>query len=64
MQLQIDVHGELCCGLRLLLGCVFAANAFEATFLLVTELLLSSFLALVAVFFFKSCTSAFALTSQ
>ena len=58
MQLEIDVDGDFCCGLRLLLCCVFAANAFEATFDLVTELFVSSFLALVAVFFIKSCALA------
>ena len=42
MQLEIDVNGDLCSGLRLLLCCVFAANAFEATFDLVTELMVSS----------------------
>ena len=52
MQLEIDVDGDLCCDLKLLFCCVFAANAFEATFDLVTELLVSSVLALVAVFFF------------
>ena len=52
MQLKIDVDGEHCCCLRLLLCCVFAANAFEETFFLVTGLLLSSVLALVAVIFF------------
>ena len=30
MQLEIDVDGDLCCGLGLLFCCVFAANAFEA----------------------------------
>ena len=59
IQLEIDVNGELCCVSRLLLCCVFAENAFEANFILVTELLLSSFLVLVAVFFLKSCALAF-----
>ena len=69
MQLEIGGDGELCCGLTLLLCCVFAANAFEATFDLVTDqklllillscLLVSSVLALNAVFFIKSCASAF-----
>ena len=58
MQLEIDVDGEFCCGLRLRLCCVFTANALEVTFDLVTELLVSSVLALVAVFFIKLCVSA------
>ena len=64
MQLEIDVNGDHCCGLRLLLCCVFAANAFEATFDLVTELMVSSVLALVAVFFIKSCGSAFSFNQS
>ena len=64
MQLEIDVDGELCCGLRLLLCCVFAANAFDATFDFVTELMVSSVFALVAVFFIKSCASAFSFNKS
>ena len=64
MQLVFDVDVELCCGLRLLLCCVFAANAFKATFVLVTELLVSSIFALVAVFFFKLCASAYSFNQS
>ena len=64
MLLEIDVDGELCCCLRFLLCCVFAANAFEATSVLVTELFVSSVLALVAVFFPELCASAFSFNQS
>ena len=57
-KLEIEVDGELCCSARKLLWCVFGANAFESTFVLVSNLLVSSVLDLVAVFFIKSCDSA------
>ena len=64
MQLEIDVNGDLCCGLRLLFCFVFAANAVEATFDLVSELVVSSVFALVEVFFIKSCASAFSFNQS
>ena len=64
MQLEIDVDGERCCGLKLLLCCVFAANASETTVVFVTELLLSSVLALVPLSFIKSCASAFSFSQS
>ena len=64
MQQEIGGDEELCCGLTLLLCCVFAANAFEATFDLVTELLVCSVLALNAVFFIKLCASAFSFNQS
>ena len=59
MQQEVDVDEEICYGLPLILCCVFATNAFEAYFDLVTEWLVSSVLALVAVLFVKLSTSAF-----
>ena len=43
---------------------MFVANAFEANSFLVTELLVSSVLALVAVFLFISCASAFSFNQS
>ena len=63
IQLEIVVDGELCCGLRLLLCCIFAANAFDATFDFVTGLMVSSVLALVSVFV-KSCAFYFNQSSK
>ena len=64
MQLETDGDGELCCGFTLFLCSVFAANAFETIFDLATELLVSSVLALNAVFFIKSCALAFSFNQS
>ena len=60
----VDVDEELCCGLRLLLCCVFAANASDAIFDFVTGLMVSSVLVLFAVFFIKPCASAFSVNQS
>ena len=59
MQLEIGGDREFCCGLTILLCCVFAAKAI---FDLLTELLVSSFITSNAVFFIKSCASGFSFS--